>query len=103
MVGTSKIIVKSKLINGFIELPANLELTVVDQCNASCRTCNYASPAIPSWYVDPETVCRNFSVLTEYSRPEFVPRAVPLLSKKSSSTGESIGCSSSRKEQPHEA
>ncbi|HJX31092.1 MAG TPA: hypothetical protein VJ624_04480, partial [Thermodesulfobacteriota bacterium] len=72
MTTTGKTMVKNKIVNGFIETPTHLELIVVDHCNITCRNCNHASPAIPSWYADPATVYRDFSVLAKYLRPKFI-------------------------------
>jgi hypothetical protein len=63
---------KSRLSNGLIIPPTHLELIVVDHCNITCRYCNHASPIMPSWYADPDTVHRDFSVLAKYYRPSFV-------------------------------
>lgn len=60
---------KSRLVNGMIIPPTHLELIVVDHCNITCRSCNHASPAMPSWFADPDTVHRDFSILAKYYRP----------------------------------
>jgi hypothetical protein len=44
-------------------------LIVVDHCNIACRSCNHASPIMPSWFADPDTVHRDFSILSNYYRP----------------------------------
>jgi len=63
---------KSRLIKGMIIPPTHVELIVVDHCNISCNTCNHASPMMPSWFADPDTVHRDFSILSKYYRPKFV-------------------------------
>jgi len=60
---------KSRLVNGLIVPPTHLELIVVDHCNIACRSCNHASPIMPSWFADPDSVHRDFSILAKYYRP----------------------------------
>lgn len=60
---------KSRMVNGMIIPPTHLELIVVDHCNITCRSCNHASPIMPSWFADPDTVHRDFSILAKHYRP----------------------------------
>ncbi|MDD2338374.1 MAG: hypothetical protein PHD01_17600 [Geobacteraceae bacterium] len=63
---------KSRLIKGMIIPPTHVELIAVDHCNISCNICNHASPLMPSWFADPDTIHRDFSILSKYYRPKFV-------------------------------
>ncbi|MDD5364660.1 MAG: radical SAM protein [Gallionellaceae bacterium] len=62
----------SKLIDGFIIPPTHLELNVVDHCNIACRACNHASPIMPAWFADPDTVFRDYAILARHYRPAFI-------------------------------
>lgn len=61
-----------KMINKLIIPPTNLELIVVDHCNITCRSCNHASPMLPNWFADPDTVYRDLLILAKHYRPPFV-------------------------------
>ncbi len=75
---------KSRLVDGIVIPPTHLELIAVDHCNISCGSCNHASPAVPTWFANPETVFKDFSVLAKNYRPAFVKviGGEPLLHKK---------------------
>lgn len=75
---------KSRLVNGLIIPPTHLELLVTDHCNLSCSNCNHASPLMPTWFANPDTVHRDFSILAKYYRPKFVKvlGGEPLLHKQ---------------------
>lgn len=75
---------KSRLVNGLIIPPTHLELLVADHCNLSCSNCNHASPLMPDWFADPDTVYRDFSILAKYYRPKFIKilGGEPLLHKQ---------------------
>jgi GTP 3',8-cyclase len=74
----------SRLVDGLIIPPTHLELLAVDHCNISCSNCNHASPLMPGWFADPDTVHRDFSILAKYYRPRFVKvlGGEPLLHKQ---------------------
>lgn len=76
--------IKSRLSNGLIIPPTHLELLVADHCNLSCSNCNHASPLMPAWFADPDTVHRDFSILAKYYRPKFIKvlGGEPLLHKQ---------------------
>jgi len=63
---------KSRLENGLIYSPTHLELIVTDHCNLNCNACNHASPLMPAWFADPDSVHRSFSIMAKYYRPRFV-------------------------------
>lgn len=63
---------KSELIGGMIVPPTHLELNVADHCNITCRACNHASPIMPAWFADPDTVQRDYAILAKYYRPAFI-------------------------------
>ena len=63
---------RSRLVDGLIVPPTHLELPAVDHCNLTCGGCNHASPAMPAWFADPDTVYRDFSVLAKVYRPSFI-------------------------------
>lgn len=63
---------KSQLVNGMVVPPTHLELIAVDHCNISCGSCNHASPAVPTWFADPKTVYKDFSILAKHYRPAFI-------------------------------
>ncbi len=56
--------VTSRLENGVIRPPTNLELIVSDHCNISCRQCNHASPVRRKWNATPQDAERDLQCLT---------------------------------------
>ncbi len=48
------------------------ELNVCHHCNLSCRGCSHLSPRVGRFFVDPDTVFRDFSILANYYRPRRV-------------------------------
>lgn len=63
--------VKSKLVDGFIVPPTHFEVLAVDHCNITCQYCNHASPLMPAWNANPDTVYKDYSILAKYYRPKF--------------------------------
>ncbi|BEQ14968.1 radical SAM protein [Desulfoferula mesophila] len=54
-------------------VPKNhMDLIACDHCNLTCRACNHASPVVAKWFADPDTVCKELSVLAKYYRPAYV-------------------------------
>lgn len=62
----------SVLRDGVIVPPSHMELVVVDQCNVACRSCNHGSPGLGRYFVTPESVARDCSVLARWYRPPYV-------------------------------
>jgi len=46
-------------INGF-------ELNIAHHCNLSCRACTHLSPRVKKYFIDPDQVCRDLSILANY-------------------------------------
>ena len=61
-----------RITDGLIVPPTHLDLLAVDHCNIKCRTCNHASPLMPAWFADPDTVHHDFSLLAKHYRPAFI-------------------------------
>lgn len=57
------------LSNGILYSPSHLEIIVADHCNLRCRGCNHGSPAVKRWFVEPESVYRDLSMLSPIYRP----------------------------------
>lgn len=55
--------------NGKIQAKA-CELNVVHHCNLSCRACSHLSPMAKKFFVDPEKVLNDLSLLSKYYHPQ---------------------------------
>lgn len=62
----------SQIRDGLIVPPTHLEVIAVDHCNITCAGCNHASPAMPAWFADPDSVYRDLSILARRYRPNFI-------------------------------
>jgi organic radical activating enzyme len=47
-----------------------LEINVVHHCNMSCPGCSHLSPVLPEYFLSPDRLRRDLSILSEYCRPE---------------------------------
>ena len=59
----------SRLEDGRVVPPNNLELPVTDHCNLTCRDCNHSSPAMAPWFANPDQVHQDLSLLARFYRP----------------------------------
>ncbi len=48
------------------------ELNVVHHCNLSCRACSHLSPMAKKFFVNPDQVLKDFSVLAKYCHPQHI-------------------------------
>jgi GTP 3',8-cyclase len=64
--------VTSRLENGIIRPPTNLELIVSDHCNISCRQCNHASPVQRKWNATAEYAERDLKCLSGVYRAKYL-------------------------------
>lgn len=60
-----------KIKNGKIQTSL-CELNVVHHCNLSCRSCSHLSDRMNKYFVDPDQVLRDFSILAKYCHPQHV-------------------------------
>jgi len=60
-----------KVKNGKIRF-ATCEVSVVHHCNLSCGACSHLSPGARKYFVSPEQVHRDLSILARHCRPERV-------------------------------
>jgi cyclic pyranopterin phosphate synthase len=60
-----------KIKNGKIQTSL-CELNVVHHCNLSCRSCSHLSNRMNKYFVDPDQVLKDFSILSEYCHPQHV-------------------------------
>jgi len=60
-----------KIKNGKIQTSL-CELNVVHHCNLSCRSCSHLSERMNKYFVDPDQVLKDFSILAEYCHPQHV-------------------------------
>ncbi|MFZ2630632.1 MAG: radical SAM protein [Desulfosalsimonadaceae bacterium] len=58
-----------KIQNGII-YTKRLEINVVHHCNLSCRGCSHLSPRLPKYFVSPDKLLCDLTVLSKYCRPE---------------------------------
>ena len=60
-----------KIQNGKLQTSL-CEVNVVHHCNMSCRSCSHLSDRVGKYFVDPDQVLNDFSILAEYCRPQHV-------------------------------
>ena len=60
-----------KIKNGKIQTSL-CELNVVHHCNLSCRSCSHLSDRMNKYFVDPDQVLNDFSILAEYCHPQHI-------------------------------
>jgi GTP 3',8-cyclase len=46
-----------------------LEINVVHHCNMSCKGCSHLSPLMPEFFISPDTLFQDLSILSRYCRP----------------------------------
>ena len=49
-----------------------LEINVVHHCNLSCLGCSHLSPRLPKYFLSPDRLSHDLSILSKYCRPEFI-------------------------------
>jgi cyclic pyranopterin phosphate synthase len=59
-----------KIQNGKLHTK-RLEINVVHHCNLSCRGCSHLSPLMPKYFISPDRLSHDLSILSKYCRPEF--------------------------------
>lgn len=51
---------------------AACEINVVEHCNLSCRGCSHLSPIAPKYFVDPQSLLRDLTMLARVYQVDFV-------------------------------
>ncbi|ACK69918.1 Radical SAM domain protein [Gloeothece citriformis PCC 7424] len=51
------------------------EINVVHHCNLSCRACSHLAPTLPKYFVDPDQIYQDLSILSKV----YLPRGVKLV------------------------
>lgn len=63
--------ITSKIKNGKVQTK-RLEINVTHHCNLFCKGCSHLSPLLPRFFISPDQLYKELSLLSKYCEPELI-------------------------------